>query len=89
MVYEDEGEEEDEDFDIDVEVDEDDEDEEEDDYDTSWKVRRTAAKVMETCVQAYQEKLGHYYAYFAPVLIARLSGESTVVQPADLMELNQ
>ncbi|KAL5105662.1 Cullin-associated NEDD8-dissociated protein 1 [Taenia crassiceps] len=66
MDYEDEGEEDD---DIDV----DDDEEEEEDDDTSWKVRRTAAKVMETCVQAYQEKLGHFYAYFAPVLISRLS----------------
>ncbi|VDM16832.1 unnamed protein product [Hydatigera taeniaeformis] len=51
----------------------DDEEEDDEDDDTSWKVRRTAAKVMDTCVQAYQEKLGHFYAYFAPVLITRLS----------------
>ncbi|VDK35860.1 unnamed protein product [Taenia asiatica] len=72
MDYEDEGEEDD-DLNIDDDEEEDDEDEDEDVDDTSWKVRRTAAKVMETCIQAYQEKLGHYYAYFAPVLISRLS----------------
>ncbi|KAH9279556.1 Cullin-associated Nedd8-dissociated protein 1 [Echinococcus granulosus] len=61
------------DYENDGEDADDDEEEDEEEDDTSWKVRRTAAKVMDACVQAYQEKLGHFYAYFAPVLISRLS----------------
>ena len=52
-------------------------DDDEDDFydeDTSWKVRRTAAKVIDILIQAFPEKLADFYTDLLHLIIARISG---------------
>ena len=51
-------------------------DEFDDDEGTSWKVRRTAAKVIDTFIQAFPEKMVGFYTDLLHLIITRLSGMS-------------
>ena len=59
----------------------DDEEEEEndeysDDDDMSWKVRRAAAKCLESIICTRHELLAEFYRVLSPVLISRFKGKS-------------
>lgn len=57
----------------------DEEDEDDDDYsddeDSSWKVRRSAARALEAVVLMYPEMTSNFYESVAPLLIRRFNGE--------------
>lgn len=59
-------------------IDDDDEEEENDEYsdddDMSWKVRRAAAKCLESVISSRHEMLAEFYKTLSPTLIARFKG---------------
>ncbi|SGY91656.1 BQ5605_C038g11689 [Microbotryum silenes-dioicae] len=67
----------------DGEEDEDDEDfgdEYSDDDDTSWKVRRSATKLLTACIQTRADLLSSFYHTISPALIARFSEREETVK---------
>lgn len=46
-----------------------------DDDDMSWKVRRAAAKCLESVIATRHELLAEFYKTVSPALIARFKGE--------------
>lgn len=48
-----------------------------DDDDMSWKVRRAAAKCLESVIATRHELLAEFYRTVSPALIARFKGESS------------
>lgn len=58
---------------------EEDEEEENDEYsdddDLSWKVRRSAAKCLESIITTRHELLSEFYKILSPVLISRFKGK--------------
>lgn len=73
-----------------MEVTEGDDDEEEndeysDDDDMSWKVRRSAAKCLESIIMSRHELLPEFYKTLAPPLIARFKGIVGVLRDGCLL----
>lgn len=46
-----------------------------DDDDTSWKVRRAAARIIEAIISTYSSMTADFYLSIAPILIKRFTGE--------------
>lgn len=59
---------------VDDDEDEEENDEYSDDDDMSWKVRRAAAKCLETIISSRHELLPEFYRLLSPALIARFKG---------------
>lgn len=57
------------------EEEDDDDDEYSDDDDMSWKVRRAAAKCLESVIATRRELITEFYKTVSPQLIARFKGE--------------
>lgn len=59
---------------IEDEEEEEENDEYSDDDDMSWKVRRAAAKCLESVISSRHEMLAEFYKTLSPTLIARFKG---------------
>lgn len=59
---------------VDDDEDEEENDEYSDDDDMSWKVRRAAAKCLESIISSRHELLPEFYKLLSPALIARFKG---------------
>lgn len=64
-----------------IEEDEDEEENDEysDDDDMSWKVRRAAAKCLESIISSRHELLPEFYKTLSPALIARFKGQYVII----------
>ncbi|CEQ40716.1 SPOSA6832_02353 [Sporobolomyces salmonicolor] len=63
-----------------VSDDEDLDDEYDDEDDTSWRVRRSAAKLLATCISTRPDLLSHFYKTVSPALIARFGDREETVK---------
>ncbi|GEM12805.1 cullin-associated NEDD8-dissociated protein 1 [Rhodotorula toruloides] len=56
------------------------EDEYDDEDDTSWKVRRSATKLLTTCISTRADLLANFYSTVSPALIARFGDREETVR---------
>ncbi|GAA5932570.1 hypothetical protein JCM1841_004316 [Sporobolomyces salmonicolor] len=56
------------------------EEEYDDEDDTSWRVRRSAAKLLATCISTRPDLLSHFYKTVSPALIARFGDREETVK---------